>query len=256
VIEEECTGNGALAAANRDRADAALITESTNQRFTRAHVGVAWFSVTITGRSEHAARAHRGVNAIEKSVPVIAALRRLDAELNEESHPLYAGIDHPINLNVGVMRAGDWPSTVPGEARIDCRVSFYPGGTMADLRSRIESAVAGVAATDPWLREHPPRVAYHGFGSEGSVVDVGHPFVQHVAGWHEWVTGDRIEFEAATGICDMKAFNLAGIPCGCYGTRGGNAHGAEEWLDLTSLAPTMKVVGGAILDWCGVSGAG
>lgn len=40
VIEEECTGNGALAAALRDRADAALITESTGQTWTHTHVGV------------------------------------------------------------------------------------------------------------------------------------------------------------------------------------------------------------------------
>jgi acetylornithine deacetylase len=40
VIEEECTGNGALDAARRHRADAAIITEPTGGRFTHAHVGV------------------------------------------------------------------------------------------------------------------------------------------------------------------------------------------------------------------------
>jgi acetylornithine deacetylase len=256
VVEEECTGNGALAAADRDRADAALIAESTNGRFIRAHVGVAWFSVTVTGRSWHAAHASQGVNAIEKSVPVIGALRRLDDALNAAAHPLYAGADHPINLNIGAMHAGDWPSTVPGEARMDCRVSFFPGETMADLRSRVEGAVAGVARTDPWLREHPPVVTWHGFRSEGSVVAVDHPFVQRIADWHGRLRGGPLEWEAATAICDMKVFNLAGVACGCYGATGGNAHGANEWLDVTSLATTMKVIGAALLDWCGIANGG
>src|SRR6478609_867654 len=70
VIEEECTGNGALAAALHDRADAALITESTNQHLTRAHVGVIWFKIAITGKTWHAMQAWAGVNAIEKAIPI------------------------------------------------------------------------------------------------------------------------------------------------------------------------------------------
>ena len=54
VIEEECTGNGALAASLRDTADACLIPESTNSALTTAHPGVIWFRVRIEGRSAHA----------------------------------------------------------------------------------------------------------------------------------------------------------------------------------------------------------
>lgn len=253
VIEEECTGNGALAAAQRDRADATLITESTNQTFTRAHVGVAWFTVTVTGRAWHAMQARQGVNAIEKCVPVINALRRLDDELNRAKHPLYAHLEHPINLNIGVMRAGDWPSTVPGKAEITCRVSVFPGESIEQLHQRIENAIMEEATKDAWLSEHPPVVTYHGFGSEGSVIDTAHPFVQLLATRHEALIGEELAFQSSTGICDMKAFNLTGVPCGCYGARGGNAHGANEWLDTASLAPALKVIGATVLDWCGVA---
>ncbi len=77
VIEEECTGNGAIAASHRHHADAALITEPELNRFTWAHLGVIWFRVHITGKSWHAMETHKGVNAITKAVPIIQALERL-----------------------------------------------------------------------------------------------------------------------------------------------------------------------------------
>ena len=253
VIEEECTGNGALAAALHDRADAALITESTNQHLTRAHVGVIWFKIAITGKTWHAMQAWAGVNAIEKAIPIMAALRTLDAELNEAVDPLFAGIEHPINLNIGVIQGGDWPSTVPGACELSCRVSFYPGVTVAQIRERIEETVAEAAAADSWLAEHPPVVSYYGFGSEGSTVDPAHPLMQDVAAWHERITGSPIIYASGTGINDMRYFNLSGVPCSCYGALGANAHGANEWLDVDSLAPTLKVLAASALDWCGVS---
>lgn len=252
VIEEECTGNGALAASLHDRADAALITESTNQHLTRAHVGVIWFKIAITGKTWHAMQAWAGVNAIEKSIPIMAALRNLDAELNVTVDPLFAGIEHPINLNIGVIQGGDWPSTVPGACELSCRVSFYPGVTVAQIRKRIEEAVAEAAAADPWLAEHPPVVSYYGFGSEGSTVDPAHPLMQDVAAWHQRINGAPIELTSGTGINDMRYFNLSGVPCSCYGALGANAHGANEWLDVDSLAPTLKVLAASALDWCGV----
>jgi acetylornithine deacetylase len=51
----------------------------------------------------------------------------------------------------------------------------------------------------------------------------------------------------------MRYFNLAGVPSGCYGVTGANAHAADEWLDLDSLVPTAKVLAGVIMDWCGIS---
>ena len=46
VIEEECTGNGALAASLRDKADGCIVTEPHFTAYTRAHLGVIWFSNT------------------------------------------------------------------------------------------------------------------------------------------------------------------------------------------------------------------
>ena len=254
AIEEECTGNGSLDMCRRYRADAALVTEPECGRFTWAHLGVMWFRVAIAGRAAHVMVAPQGVNAIVKAVPIIRALEALDRRLNETVHPVWAGIDHPINLNVGVIRGGDWPSTVPGACELHCRVSFYPGQTVAELRALVEETVRAAAQGDAWLREHPPVVSYDGFGSGGSIVSLKEPSVRLLGAWHRRVTGADLRPVVGTSINDMRYFNFAGIPCGCYGATGGNGHAADEWLDLASLVPTAKVVGAFLLEWCGVVG--
>jgi acetylornithine deacetylase len=254
VIEEECTGNGALDMSRRYQADAAIITEPSGGAFTAAHVGVMWFKVRVTGRSAHAAVAPAGVNAISKMVPIIKALEDLDKELNEDRHPAFEGLEHPINLNIGVMQAGDWPSTVPGAAELHCRVSFFPGKTVAEMRDDVEQAIRHAAQTDPWLQENMPEISYYGFQSGGSTVSMDEPSVKMLASWHERVRGGTLVPKSGTGTNDMRYFNFAGIPCGCYGASGSGAHAADEWLDVTSLAPTAKVLGAFLLDWCGVAG--
>ena len=253
VIEEECTGNGALAASLRHRADAAVVTEPTGGAFTLAHVGVVWFRIGIAGVSEHAAMAWRGVNAIVKSVPVIEALQRLDATLNEATHPAFAGVEHPINLNIGVIRGGDWPSTVPGACELHCRLSFYPGVSVAETHAAVEAAVRDAALADPWLREHPPTITWDGFQTAGSTASADEPFLRLLSDCAEEVTGSRPQPRSGTGVNDMRYFNFAGIPSACYGANGQNMHAADEWLDLDTMGPTAKVLGAFMLRWCGVA---
>ena len=50
VVEEECTGNGALAALLRGyQADAVIIPEPEENMLVRANVGVLWFKVRVQG---------------------------------------------------------------------------------------------------------------------------------------------------------------------------------------------------------------
>lgn len=250
VIEEECTGNGALAASLRYKADAAIITEPV--QFIAAHVGVMWFKVHISGRSAHAAVAPTGVNAIVKTVPIIEALQELDREMNESSHPSYTHIEHPINLNIGVINGGDWPSTVPGECELNCRLSFFPGQTVEEIRERVEAAINAAADADEWLREHRPVISYYGFQSGGSTVSPDAPSVMMLGDWHKRTTGKEMEMRSQTGTNDMRYYNFQGIPCGCYGALGQGAHAANEWLDLASLNQTMKTLAAFVVDWCGL----
>jgi acetylornithine deacetylase len=253
VIEEECTGNGSLAASLRDRADAALVTESTGRSAPIGHLGVIWFRVAIQGRSAHAGWATQGVNAIVKSVPIIQALHQLDADLNVNVHPMYADIDHPINLNIGVMRSGDWPSTVPGEAEIRCRVSFFPDMSREEMHRTIEARIAAACAGDPWLEAHPPVITYDGFDTDGCVISIDDPFFRALENASLDATDLPLTPRAMTAVNDMRYYIFQGVPSTCFGAEGGNAHGVDEWLDLRSMPTVARTMAALLVDWSGVA---
>src|SRR3546814_3525361 len=74
VVEEECTGNGALACLQRGyRADAAIIPEPSGDRLGSAQVGVMWFQVKVQGGPAHVHVAGPGSNAIEAWLQLVPA---------------------------------------------------------------------------------------------------------------------------------------------------------------------------------------
>jgi acetylornithine deacetylase len=251
VVEEECTGNGALACVLAGHtADAAILTEPTKGAIWNAQVGVLWFQVRVLGAPAHAGEAEAGANAIEASYKVIAALRVLEAELNTVKPPLYAPYPHPINLNVGMINGGDWPSTVAGECVTSFRLACYPGDAVADLRARVEQTVAEVAGADP---SHRIEVLYDGFQCEGYELDPDSPLIIGLASAAARVTGQRPPLFASTATTDARTFHLyGGTPAVCFGPNAENEHGVDERVHIPSVTETAQAIALFIADWCGL----
>lgn len=132
VTEEECTGNGALAAIEEGfKADAALIPEPVlGQKGLIAQVGVIWVRVKVKGLGAHTEKADKAVNSIIESYKMINALLDYEKTLNSQKrHKDFAEHHHPYNINIGKIYSGDWPSTVPSECTIEARVGFHRGLT-------------------------------------------------------------------------------------------------------------------------------
>ncbi|MDW5597518.1 ArgE/DapE family deacylase [Conexibacter stalactiti] len=253
VVEEECTGNGALQLLlDGHTADACVITEPHPDHFTVAQVGVLWFHVEIRGIPAHAARAATlGFNAIDAAYTVLAALRELEAEANVSPPPPYDGFEHPINLNPGIVAGGDWTSTVAAECTLSCRLGLYPGEAPAAARRRVEDAIARAAAADPNLRDHPPVVRYDGFACEGAVVAHEEPVVQELSAAYAQVHGEAPRLEATTATTDARHFVRHGIPAVCFGPRAERIHGIDERVSLSSLAEVARVLAAFVPMWCG-----
>ncbi len=122
AIEEEYTGNGTLAAARAGHlAGAALLLEPTELDVLLAGIGIAWVTIELEGRAAHAESALDAVNPILAAVPVIEALQALEAELNaahrDSADPAFAAIEHPYNVNIGILRARRLGLECPGGQR-------------------------------------------------------------------------------------------------------------------------------------------
>ncbi len=255
VVEEECTGNGALQTLLAGyHADAAIIAEPFGAAITTSQVGVLWFDVVIEGLPGHAAESGHAVNAIEASLAMIGALRSLEAELNAAPPPPYNQYAHPIALNVGQIHAGDWNSTVPGECVTGYRIATYPGTPLAQLRERIERVVADAAAERPEAFPQAPAIVYRGFAAEGYALPQDHLLVDSLSSAYARHMGAPPALVATTGTTDARVFgHVGGIPSVCFGPYAEGAHGIGERVYLPSVVQTAQVMGLFIKDWCGLS---
>ena len=254
VIEEECGGNGALAcvAAGHD-VEAVLIPEPMSHAILTAQLGVLWFKVSLSGVPRHVQEAQAGVNAIEKCIPLIGALRTLEAEMNQDVHPVYADIEHPINLNVGIIKGGDWPSTVPAAAEFHCRLSFFPGESYEQTCGRIIDTIAGATRQDPWLVDNQPQVEFYGFRSEGHVADRNQPAFNTLNDCHREMFGRDAEDSISTATTDVRAYHhYASAQATCYGPVAENIHAANERVKIESVIQTAKVYALFLARWCGL----
>jgi acetylornithine deacetylase len=256
VIEEECGGNGALACRLRGHAadaDAAIVLEDTNLSLGTSELGVMWFRVRVRSSSGHVAQAHKSSNVIESCYPLMKALRRLETEMNDQvSHPLYMSREHPINLNIGEIKGGHWPSSVPADCSFVCRLSYEPGVPNREIRKRVEACLFEASRKIPLFRQHPPQVEYYGFQSEGDWIDQDQEFIKTLGKAHKAISGRELTPLAFTGTTDMRSFNLfSSTPAVVYGPKGENGHAADEFVELDSIVTGAKTLALFMLDWCG-----
>ncbi|HVY06833.1 MAG TPA: ArgE/DapE family deacylase [Burkholderiales bacterium] len=256
VVEEECTGNGALACLNRGyRADAAIIPEPFNHSILNAQVGVMWLTVEVFGKPAHVLNATQGINAIEAAFELFRGLQSLEREWNEAGnrHPSFAHLDHPVRFNLGKIEGGEWASSVPTRCTMQLRCGFYPGMRAANARAAIEARLRATLEKNPRLAGISHRVRYAGFQAEGFVLDEAAPLVSMLAAAHTRVMDDKAEMFASSATTDARVFNLYGsIPATCYGPEAQNIHGIDESVSIESAVRTAQVLAIFMARWCGV----
>ena len=257
VVEEECTGNGALAClAEGYVADAAIIPEP-GEGLMSAQMGVMWMTIDVHGLPVHAAYASTGVSAIGFAQYLVERLRELEAEWNrpDARHPMYCSHQHPINFNLGRLAGGEWTSSVPTHCRVDMRLGFYPGLSPAQVRAQVEALLERAHAAHPQHASVQYKVSYQGFQAEGLVVDLQQPSMQLLMDCHRQVhEGRDPALTALTATTDVRFFHLYGqIPSTCYGPQGSDIHGIDEWVSLSSLERVTTVLALFVTRWCGVN---
>jgi len=254
VTEEECTGNGSLACLVRGyRADAALIPEPEEDMLVRANVGVVWFRVHVRGRPVHVREATSGANAIEAAYRLIRALRDLEAAWNEQKqdHRHFENLEHPININIGKIRGGDWASSVPAWCSFDARAAVYPGVDPRDVARQIEQCLRQASAADPFLASNPPEVEYNGFFARGYVLEEGSPVEATLARAHQRSFGKELESFVTPGYLDGRVFVLYDdCPCLVYGPISENIHAFDERVSLASIKRITGTIALFAAEWC------
>ncbi|WP_101569728.1 MULTISPECIES: ArgE/DapE family deacylase [unclassified Brevibacterium] len=262
VVEEECTGNGSLAAWLRGyTADAVIISEPEEDALVRANVGVLWFTVRVSGNPTHPREMANGFNAIDAAFEVMQALRVLEQTWNDRKseHPYFEDLDHPINFNFGEIRGGDWPSSVPAWCELQVRVATYPGTRADDAWAEVEKCVRDAGAGRSTVVGSPSRPTFdtvltpNGFYADGYVLEPGSAAEELLERTHREAFGAELTSFTTPGYLDGRVFvNYGDMPTLVYGPVSENIHGFDERVSIESVRRCTKSMALFIAEWCGI----
>jgi acetylornithine deacetylase len=237
VASEEDGGLGTFAALRDDANFAAcLIPEPTAFAVACAQAGALTFTGEIPGVSAHAATRLEGVSAIDRYIPVHAALADLERELNTDvANPLMRALELPYPVSVGRVQGGIWSSSVPDRLVFEGRVGVPVDEQPAVVQQRLEAAVHAACpeATIAWTGGH--------FAPGQTAVD--HEFTQLVLGAARDELGHEVKAVGIPYGADMRLFCERGIPCVMFGTPGlERAHAVDEFVHVADLVTLTRAL--------------
>lgn len=275
VADEEVVGwSTRRLAARLPKVDAVIVAEPTELEIQPVEGGLVHMRIEIDGRESHAGNRYKsihagargsegGINAIEKGLIVMEALQRLERDWAiYRSHPLLppgfnsimpgmiaggpgGGSDGRLNLIAN-------PGTAPNYCSIEYNIWYLPDETFENVRDEIEAFVAAVSATDPWLREHPPRFTWKTRNIFFPPVDTPpeHPIVGAVSASLEAV-GRAPKIAGFTAASELAWYAEHGIPGVIFGPGSiAQAHSPDEYVELDQLQDAARVMALTAANWC------
>ena len=254
VIDEETGGNGTLTLLSKGyTADAAIVAECTGNVICPANRGAVWFQLTTTGISTHMGEIDKGVSAIEKANQAIAILKDYERYLidNFMDHPYFRDLEHrPIQLCIGMMRAGQWPSEVPDRCEVEGGIGFLPNKDIEEVKQEMRQWILDKG--DDWLREHF-ELRFDKLHNAAFEVPAGHPFVRCVCAAAPQA-GLSDDIQGWTVSCDARLYpRVAQMPVITLGPgKLVHAHSAHEQVRLSEIIKAAKLYAFTAMDWCGV----
>jgi acetylornithine deacetylase/succinyl-diaminopimelate desuccinylase family protein len=276
VMDHEC---GVTATVKRGyTADAAVVSEPSSPPAPLAVVpaspGLWWFSVTVPGKTSHAAmRAHTfragglgasvAVNAIDKGVAMFQAIRALEDEWGQtKHHPLFP--PGHFTLHPGVVTGGPKGVSVPffisEYMTIEYCCWYHPDEDPEDVKQEIEDHVMRAAQLDPWLRANPPVLEWK-LNWPAFSVSPDHPICGAISDAHERAAestrfAGRPAVNGFAAVEDATYLNLGGVPAVSYGPGDLRvAHADDEHCLIDELVVSCKTYAILAMEWCGVAAA-
>jgi acetylornithine deacetylase len=275
VMDHEC---GTTAILKRGySADAAVVSEPSAPPEALAIIpitpGLWWFSITVRGKAAHASMRGEtfragglgpevGVNAIDKGVFVVEAIRQLEDQWGlTKRHPLF--VPGHFTIHPGVVTGGPHgvlvPFVVSEFMTIEYCAWYHPDDRPEDVQREIEQHIHAAAQLDPWLRQHPPEFNWK-LNWPASVLDIEHPIVDALGNAHERAAvGTRFEgrppIRGWAAVEDTAFLNIGGVPALSYGPGDIRvAHADDEYVLIDELLAAAKTFAVLALDWCGHDG--
>ena len=252
VPSEEDGGQGMLAAIRAGvTGDLAVITEPSNLDVVVAHAGALTFRLTVPGRAAHASQRREGISALDNLWALAHALEADETRRNaEETDPLMTALGLPYPTILGIVRGGEWASTVIDRIVADGRYGVRLGQSPKHAEEELRACVEAACAEHPFLRDHPATVEIVGGRFGSARVPSDHPLPVGLAQVAERVTGRRPELLGEPYGADMRLLvNEGRTPTVIFGPGDVRvAHSADERVPLAEVEGCARVLAAWLVD--------
>jgi acetylornithine deacetylase len=254
VVDEEVSGHGTLDTVIRGyRADAGISGETSDLAVQPACIGRIWFEISIAGKPAGIQKRYEGVSGIDLGNKIVKAVQELEARrVATVSHPLYPNALDSLPCMIGVFSAGNYPSAFPDSCLLKGSIGTVPGEDHQGVKQSLVDQVARAAASDPWMKDHPPVVRFVGYDARASEIPRDHPIVETLVNTFREVVGRDPEISGRQGAADTRFLNeYANTPTVIFGPGSTSVmHATDEYVSIDDYITAIKVVAFSICDWC------
>lgn len=242
TADEETTMSGAQAIAEQKhfKPDYAIIGEPTGLVPVVMHKGHMSEGIRITGRSGHSSDPDKGLNAIEIMHLVIGELKKLQQQFKEKYNNEHFAVPYPT-LNFGAITGGDSPNRICGCCDLHIDMRPIPGVTTNELFISVKQALSEIEKRYPNCIEiyhmHEPIPSYQC------------PMHSDLIEQTQIYTGNQAQ---SANYCTEAPF-IQELGCDTIVLGPGHiaqAHQPNEYLDLSFVKPTKKVIEKVIYRYC------
>jgi acetylornithine deacetylase len=223
-----------------------IVGEPTSERAVQGHKGHLSLSIEVGGRGCHTGFPDQGVNAVERAIPVLQALRDLREEMVGERTPssvLFAETPFPV-LTMATIDAGSAINVMPDRCTLRVGARLLPGQTAAGFLPRLAARIeaAGVAVEMREGFEHPVPAGEMPLSEDACLITATNDTPSYAI---DPSSDFLAEVRAITNGVDGRGVNYgtdAGrlVPLGCRSVIWGPgdisvAHRPDEWISIEEM---------------------
>ena len=244
VVDEECNSIGTEALLRCGHtAEAAIVLEPTNLQLVVAHKGYAWFEIVTHGRAAHGSLPAEGRDAIRMMGSVLVALDELEKQLAaRRPHARLGG----ASLHASLIDGGQELSSYPAQCRLQLERRIVPGETEATVEAELREMLAQLEKRDAQfratLRSDLGSRPAHEIGEDSPFVERAREAIRRACG--------NCELTSMSAWTDTALLAAAGIPGVVFGPAGRGLHGADEYVEITSVHACAAALRQLILEFC------
>lgn len=213
-------------------ADVAFVLEAARENgdLVSARKGVSDARIEITGRAAHAgAFPERGRSAVLEAAHKIVALHGVSDRLPG------------VTVNVGVVSGGTRPNVIPERCHLEVDIRGLDEEGLAEAEAEVRRITEGHAVPDVAvsLRSRSWHRPMQRTPASARLVGLAKEIAAEL--------GFSVQDTSSGGASDGNTTAAAGVPTlDGLGPIGGDWHGPDEWLDVSSVTPRVSLLAAMI----------